>query len=212
MQEQEAIRFLKQQRVVAIIRGDFSRDHLTMILDVLAEENIRILEITLNTTGALEAIRAARQRLGDRCAIGAGTVRSVEQFDAAIEAGAQFTVAPGFSLATVQHAQAAGVLHLPGVATATEAETAFNAGCRVLKLFPAELLGGPAYLKTLRAPLDDIDFMPTGGIEPETMTAYLKAGAVAVGAGSSLVSKDVSEDELRLRARRFIAAAQPESA
>jgi 2-dehydro-3-deoxyphosphogluconate aldolase/(4S)-4-hydroxy-2-oxoglutarate aldolase len=124
----------------------------------------------------------------------------------ACEAGAQFLVSPNFDYDTVSFARMNDLLHLPGVFTTTEAQIAFAAGCRMLKLFPMEALAsGPAYLKALRAPLNDIDFVPTGGISLENIADYARAGAVAVGLGSKLVlnreqtSKDLTERAQALR-------------
>jgi Entner-Doudoroff aldolase len=118
-----------------------------------------------------------------------------------MDAGATFTVAPNFDPETVAAALAHDFLHVPGVFTATEAETAVRAGCRLLKLFPSAMFG-PAYLKALRAPLDDIRFVPTGGISAENIGDYRRAGAFACGIGSALVSKPgQSMVELAHRAR-----------
>jgi 2-dehydro-3-deoxyphosphogluconate aldolase/(4S)-4-hydroxy-2-oxoglutarate aldolase len=118
-----------------------------------------------------------------------------------MNAGARFSVAPNFDAEAVALAQANNFLHLPGVFTATEAETAVRAGCRLLKLFPSDMLG-PRYLKALRAPLDDIQFVPTGGISAANIGDYRRAGAFACGIGSALVSNPAqSVSELAERAR-----------
>lgn len=179
---------IKREGIIAIIRGDYGEHELTEICDALMASPLLIIEVTLNTPGALEVISAVRQRFGEHALIGAGTVRTVAQFEAALEAGAQFTVAPNFDPATVARAHEQAVLHLPGVFTATEAQTALAAGCRMVKLFPADA-GGPAYLKALRAPLDDIEFVATGGIDANNIDDYARAGAAAVGVGGSLIPK-----------------------
>ncbi|CAG0975607.1 partial 2-dehydro-3-deoxyphosphogluconate aldolase / (4S)-4-hydroxy-2-oxoglutarate aldolase, partial [Anaerolineae bacterium] len=135
---------------------------------------------------------------------GAGTIRRVAHVDEALALGAQFIVSPNFDPASVARSQAANVLHLPGVATPTEAETAFAAGCAMLKLFPADVLGGPTYLKAIRAPLDDIAFVPTGGIEPGNAGLYRRAGAAALGLGGSLVSRNWTPETLASRARALV--------
>ena len=173
--------------IVAIVRGDFPAQKILEIGDALLAAPVLVMEVTLNTPGALELIRMLRDRFGENMCIGAGTVRTVDQFDAATAAGAQFTVAPGLNPAVVTQARKADILHIPGVYTATEAEAACAAGSRLLKLFPANI-GGPAYLKALRAPLDDVQFVPTGGIGPDNATAWATAGAAALGVGSSLVT------------------------
>lgn len=192
--------------VIAIVRGDFGADALLSLGETLAGAGIRVLEITLNTPGALAAITQLRQRLGGGMLVGAGTVRTAAQWEAALDAGAQFTVAPNFDPATVVAALARGVLHLPGVFTPTEAEVAHRIGSPLLKLFPADLLG-PGYLKALRAPLDDLRIVPTGGVTVENIAAYRRAGAFACGIGSALVAgPEQSPGEVQQRAQVLLRA------
>jgi 2-dehydro-3-deoxyphosphogluconate aldolase/(4S)-4-hydroxy-2-oxoglutarate aldolase len=194
---------LKQSGIVAIIRGDFGSDQLLDIAAALAQGGVTIMEVTLNSRDALRAIRLLRGRYGDSVLVGAGTVRTEGQVDMALANGAQFIVSPNFDPASVARSLHEDVLHLPGVSTVTEAQNAFMAGCQILKLFPADVLGGPAYLKALRAPLDDIDFAPTGGIHADNVGDYVRAGAVAVGVGSWLVSEKLGKtDTLNLLAAR----------
>ena len=192
---------VRDDGIVAIVRGDFPARKVLEIGDALLAAPVLVMEVTLNTPGALELIRMLRERFGPNMNIGAGTVRTVDQFDAAVAAGAHFSVAPGLNPAVVAQARKADILHIPGVYTATEAETAHAAGSPLLKLFPANL-GGPAYLKALRAPLDDIQFVPTGGIGPDNAAAWAAAGAAALGVGSALVTgPDQTMADLIQRAR-----------
>ena len=184
--EQTANR-IKLGRILAIIRGDFPLSKIVEIGDALLAAPVLAMEVTLNSPNALESIQILRKRAGENMLVGAGTVRSLEQAKSAIAAGAQFLVAPGFNSIVLDYAQSCDILHLPGVFTPTEAETALAAGCRMVKLFPSDIVG-PAYLKALRAPLDDIDFVPTGGITAKNLASYVQAGAAAVGIGSSLIS------------------------
>ena len=183
----EMTRRIKDEGIVAIVRGDFPAQKVVEIGDALLAAPVLVMEVTLNTRGALELIGMLRARFGENMVIGAGTVRTVKQFDAAVAAGAQFTVAPGSNSEVFARAGTADILHIPGVFSATEADRARADGAHLLKLFPADI-GGPAYLKALRAPLDDIEFVPTGGIGPENAAAWANAGAAAIGAGSSLVT------------------------
>jgi 2-dehydro-3-deoxyphosphogluconate aldolase/(4S)-4-hydroxy-2-oxoglutarate aldolase len=196
---------LKTDGLVAIIRGDFSLAEQRTIAEALSEGGVRALEVTLNTKDALEGVAQLRRDFSDLL-VGAGTVRTATQARAALAAGAQFLIAPCFDRETVSVAHDAGTLILPGIFTATEAQTAFRAGCTMLKLFPADALG-PKYLKALRAPLDDIDFVPTGGVDPETIGAFHAAGAAAFGIGSYLVKNgrvtDAEAAALASRARKL---------
>jgi 2-dehydro-3-deoxyphosphogluconate aldolase/(4S)-4-hydroxy-2-oxoglutarate aldolase len=205
---EKAAEIILQDGLIAIVRGNFPAPKLDEIAETLLAASLRVMEVTLNTSGALAGISRLREHFGDRMLIGAGTVRTAAQFAGALAAGAQFTVAPNLDLATVAAAQAKDILHLPGVFTPSEAQTAYTAGCRLLKLFPSEIVG-PRYLKALRAPLDDIQFIPTGGITPENVGDYVRAGAAAVGLGSALVtSPDQTAADLSARARALRAAWQ----
>ncbi|NJM06120.1 bifunctional 4-hydroxy-2-oxoglutarate aldolase/2-dehydro-3-deoxy-phosphogluconate aldolase [Candidatus Gracilibacteria bacterium] len=190
---------LREAGIVAIVRGDFGPDKLLPIVEALLSGGVRAIEVTLNTSDALGGIAAARHHAPSDVYIGAGTVRSAADVDRAVAAGAQYLIAPCLDLASLARAREHGVLMMPGVYTPTEAQTAYIAGCRTVKLFPADF-GGPAYLKALRAPLDDIDFVPTGGVNVETIAAFRRAGAVAVGVGSALVSANATLEELSARA------------
>jgi 2-dehydro-3-deoxyphosphogluconate aldolase/(4S)-4-hydroxy-2-oxoglutarate aldolase len=178
---------LKRGKFIAIIRGKYTQDEMDVIAETLVKASIISLEITFTTPSALTFIERLRKKFGDEALVGAGTVRTKDQVQQAIDAGAQFTVSPNFDPNSVLLAQQNDLLHLPGVATPTEAQTAFAAGCKMLKLFPADLLGGPAYLKAICAPLNDIDFAPSGGITADNVRAYQEAGAIALGIGSWLV-------------------------
>jgi Entner-Doudoroff aldolase len=172
----------------------------------LVAAGVDVMEVTLNSTDALAAIAQLRKHLGGQMWVGAGTVRTSAQVETAVGAGAQFIVSPNFDPASVAASQTKGILHLPGVFTASEVQAAFAAGCRMVKLFPADLLG-PAYLKALRAPLDDVEFVPTGGLAADNLPDYVRAGAVAVGVGSALIAgPQQSLDEIRTRAAQLRAA------
>jgi 2-dehydro-3-deoxyphosphogluconate aldolase / (4S)-4-hydroxy-2-oxoglutarate aldolase len=192
---------IKECGIVAILRGDYSVDDMTRIGEALLAGNVTVMEVTLNSTSALDALPMLRKHFGARMLIGAGTVRDVKQASQSVDAGAQFLVSPNFDSESVSFTRSRGVLHLPGIFTATEAQTAFRAGCHMLKLFPMEA-AGPSYLKALRSPLNDIDFVPTGGISLENIQEYARAGAVAIGMGSKLVlNKGQSSADLTGKAK-----------
>lgn len=192
---------IRECGIIPIIRGDYSTDDMLRIGDALLAGDVTVMEVTLNSTSALEALPKLRTHFNGSMLIGAGTVRNTSHANQAVNAGAQFLISPNFDIDTVRFSRESGLLHLPGIFTATEAQTAFNAGCRMLKLFPMET-AGPAYLKALRAPLNDIDFVPTGGISLENIAEYARAGAVAVGMGSKLVlSRDQASQDLRTKAK-----------
>lgn len=156
----------------------------------LVEAGLPCAEITFRTDSAAESIKAIADNVPD-ILLGAGTVLSVEQADAAIAAGAKFLVAPGFNANVVQHAADRGIPMLPGVATPTDIEQALSHGISLVKFFPAEATGGVNYVKAVSAPYRSIRFVPTGGISPKNLLSYLNLPSVAACGGSWMVKKDL---------------------
>ena len=168
-----------------------------------------VVEITFRTEAAAEAIRRAAAI--DGLLVGAGTVLSPEQLALAVEAGAGFAVAPGTSSSIVQAARLAGVPFIPGAATPTEIERARALDCRVVKVFPASLVGGPSFLKAVAPVYPDIRFLPTGGINPENLRSYLELPSVLACGGTWICEqtllRDRRFDEIERRARSAVEAA-----
>ena len=181
------IQQIKDCGVIAILRGQFSIDDVLQIADCLITNGITVLEITMNSPAALGALPELQKRFGDSALIGAGTVRNLTDWEQAHQQGAVFTVAPNFDADIAKHSIEQDRLYLPGVATPGEAMIAKRAGCGVQKLFPIQAMGGTSYLKAIRGPLDDIDFIPVGGVSVDDLNDYFKFGAMAVGMGGSLV-------------------------
>ncbi|MFN0023701.1 MAG: bifunctional 4-hydroxy-2-oxoglutarate aldolase/2-dehydro-3-deoxy-phosphogluconate aldolase [Parvularculaceae bacterium] len=152
----------------------------------LAAGGLEVIELTLRTEAALEAI-AAMKRAAPSLIVGMGTVRDAGDVQRALGAGADFLVSPGASPALL--GAMAGKPALPGVATASEAMTAHDAGFRALKFFPAEAAGGAAYLKSLAGPLPDIVFCPTGGISPDRVPDYFALPNVVCVGGTWIATK-----------------------
>jgi 2-dehydro-3-deoxyphosphogluconate aldolase/(4S)-4-hydroxy-2-oxoglutarate aldolase len=155
--------------------------------DALVAGRLPIAEITFRTAAAEAAIRALANR-GDLL-VGAGTVLSTEQADRALDAGAQFLVAPGTNPTVVEHVLKRGVAMFPGVVTPSEIELAMSLGVSTMKFFPAETMGGVAMLKALAGPYPDVRFIPTGGITPELLPSYLKLPTVVACGGSWLAPR-----------------------
>lgn len=181
---------LYKHGLISIIRGGFSLREIMQLSEALLKGGVRVVEVTLNSTHALEGIRDLQRDFGSEMLVGAGTLRSAEDVHKAVDAGASFLIAPCLDVPSIEAAAQHETLMLPGIFTASEAQAAFVHGCETVKLFPADV-GGPAYLKALRAPLEHIDFIPTGGVTADTIADFLRAGAVAFGVGSALV-KNVS--------------------
>ncbi len=206
MTAHDVCQHIERARFVAILRGDFSGAWLDLG-SVLVESGVEAIEVTMTCPDASLAIKALSERYGAQAAIGAGTVLTPEQVDQAMEAGARYIVAPNTNPGVVAHCQERGVLVIPGAFTPTEIEHAYNLGAGMVKLFPAMPLG-PAYLRNIRGPYPHIPIIVTGGIGVEDITAFLDAGATAVGMVGKLVSPDALEpgglDRLRERAQRAI--------
>lgn len=202
----EIMKRLGDAKVVAILRFvDPAKVGYTV--DALLEGGITALEVTLNSTGALEQIRAAVSACGDRAVVGAGTVLDGAAAVSAFMAGAQFAVAPNVREEVIRAANRYGKPVLPGAMTPTEIQAAAEAGADIVKVFPAGTLG-PRYFKEVKAPLGHISLMATGGITVENAAEFIRSGADLVGAGGQLVSSELIAQgrwsELSDRARRFI--------
>jgi 2-dehydro-3-deoxyphosphogluconate aldolase/(4S)-4-hydroxy-2-oxoglutarate aldolase len=195
-----------ENKIVAIIRGAGPADVLR-IVESLQVGGINIVEITLNSPGALQVIKELSNKKKDML-IGAGTVLSAADAEASIEAGAKFIISPNVNVETITKTKKLGIVSIPGAYTATEIVNAYSNGGDVIKIFPAT---NAEYIKVLRGPLSHIPMMPTGGITPENISEFKKAGAVAFGIGSSLVDakRKITEESLQRiaeNARKFVQA------
>ena len=192
--------------VIAVIRAD-SGEELVHVCRALAAGGVRACEITMTTPGALEAIAAANRALGEAALIGAGSVLDAETARAAILAGARFIFSPTFSAAVIEMAHRYDCVAVPGALTPTEILAAWSAGADVVKVFPANHFG-PSYLRDIHGPLPQVKLTPTGGVDLNSAADWIKAGAVAIGVGSSLVKKDLIKaanwDELSSLAKRYV--------
>jgi 2-dehydro-3-deoxyphosphogluconate aldolase / (4S)-4-hydroxy-2-oxoglutarate aldolase len=174
--------------VVAVIRAN-SKDQLIGITESLLAGGVPAIEVTMSTPKAIAGIEMLADRFGDTAVIGVGTVIDAATAQDAIAAGAQFVVSPVFDEEIVATARRYGKIVIPGAFTPTEILRAWSAGADVVKVFPSTGLG-PQYFKDILAPLPQLRLTPTGGVELKNVGDWIKAGAVFVGAGSSLVSKD----------------------
>ncbi|NUT22441.1 MAG: bifunctional 4-hydroxy-2-oxoglutarate aldolase/2-dehydro-3-deoxy-phosphogluconate aldolase [Hamadaea sp.] len=166
---------------------------------------IRTIEITLRTPAALAAIASLAEK--SDLLVGAGTVLTADQVDAAVDAGAKYVLSPGFSAAVVDRCREVGVPVIPGIATATELQTALAAGITTVKFFPAEQLGGPAGIRALSGPFGQVKFVPTGGVSLANLAGYLAEPAVlAVGASWVAASDLLARRDFAEITRRSAAA------
>lgn len=195
-----------KNKIVAIIRGADPADVLK-IADALHSGGVRILEVTLNSPGALQVIKELTRTKNDML-IGAGTVLRAADAEASIGAGAKFIISPNVNVETIAATKNLGIVSIPGGYTATEVVNAYASGGDIIKIFPSS---NAEYIKILRGPLSHIPMMPTGGITSENISEFKKAGAVAFGIGTSLVDvrHKITEEYLNRiteNARKFVQA------
>lgn len=192
--------------VIPVIRAQ-SADEAASAIAAIQKGGVSVLEITMTVPGAVELIREVARRATDAL-VGAGTVLDPKAARDCIDAGARFVVSPALNLDTIAACREAGVAVLPGALTPTEVVTAWNAGADLVKVFPANALGGPSYLKSLKAPLPQVGLVPTGGVNLQTAKDFIKAGAAALGVGADLVDLQAlrrgEADLVTERARKFL--------
>jgi 2-dehydro-3-deoxyphosphogluconate aldolase/(4S)-4-hydroxy-2-oxoglutarate aldolase len=180
--------------IVGILRG-FPMRLLPGLLAAVRRGGLRTVEITMNTPGAAEQIQEAVQLAGEELTIGAGTVQDLAGLDAALTAGATFIVTPVVNEPVIRRCVERRVPVFPGAFTPTEIQRAWDLGASLVKVFPADV-GGPAFIKALKAPLPHVKLLPTGGVDLASLPEYVRAGADAIGIGGPLFDREriVAED------------------
>ena len=183
----------KKAPIVGIIRN-VSLEDVKQILPVYRQAGLTTIEITMNTPGAEDIIRYAIEHESEGLNIGAGTVCTKEDLENALEAGAQFIVTPIINKKIIKSCAKKGVPIFPGGYTPTELYNAWTWGATMVKIYPATSLG-PEYIKDLKAPLNHLKVLPTGGVSLENMDQFLKAGADGLGIGSQLFDKKMIQNK-----------------
>jgi 2-dehydro-3-deoxyphosphogluconate aldolase / (4S)-4-hydroxy-2-oxoglutarate aldolase len=210
MNKRETLQTVKQQGVLAVIRGP-SPELTVQMVGALVAGGVIGIEITYSTPNAEEVVRALAERYGNQILLGMGTLVEPAQAESAKAAGAQFLVSPVCEPALVQAMAATGLLTMAGALTPTEVLQAYRLGSDVVKIFPGSLTG-PQYIKALKGPFPYIPVMPTGGVNAGNVAEWFAAGVVAVGAGSELcppqLAKEGKFDEITRRAADFYQVVQ----
>ncbi|NJC04259.1 2-dehydro-3-deoxyphosphogalactonate aldolase [Sphingomonas kaistensis] len=202
--EEDFTRYLGDCPLVAIIRG-VTPDEVVAVGEAILSAGISIIEVPLNSPNPFESIDRLAQALGDRALVGAGTVLDTLSVARVKDAGGRLVVAPNTNAQVISAAVQADMVAAPGYFTPTEAFVALDAGAQALKLFPAEG-ATPALLKSQRAVLPKaVPVLVVGGIQPDSMQAWLKAGANGFGLGSGLYTPGRSADEVHARAAAYVA-------
>jgi 2-dehydro-3-deoxyphosphogluconate aldolase/(4S)-4-hydroxy-2-oxoglutarate aldolase len=207
MSKTETIKRIRDTGVIPVVRAT-SADEAMRAIDAIREGGISVLEITMTVPGAVKVIEEVAKRYGNDALVGAGTVLDPETAMMCISSGAQFVVSPALNLETIACCRQRDIAVMPGALTPTEVVHAWNAGADFVKVFPAGAVGGPGYLKALKAPLPHIELVPTGGVSLTTAGDFIRAGAAALGVGTDLVDlKAIREGQSAViteRAKQFI--------
>jgi 2-dehydro-3-deoxyphosphogluconate aldolase/(4S)-4-hydroxy-2-oxoglutarate aldolase len=207
MEKAEILSALQEIGLVPVLRAE-SEDQALALATAIAAGGVTALEVTMTVPGAIRVMRRLAEERPD-ILIGAGTVLDAETARMCILEGAKFVVSPALNLKTIELCHRYGVPVLPGALTPTEIVTAWEAGADVVKIFPASALGGAKYLKSVKAPLPQVQMIPTGGVSQATAAEFLEAGAFALGVGADLVdAKAIAEgrpESITENARKYLA-------
>jgi len=207
MNKTEVLQRIRATGLIPVVRAE-SADLAMRAVEAIKAGGVDVLEVTMTVPGAIDVIAKLAATFGAEVVIGAGTVLDPDTANKCVQAGAQFIVSPALNEETISFCRRNDVGVFPGALTPTEVVRAWNAGADAVKVFPAGAVGGASYLKALKAPLPQIELVPTGGVSLKTAADFIKAGAMALGVGSDLVdTKALREDRdevIAERAREFL--------
>jgi 2-dehydro-3-deoxyphosphogluconate aldolase/(4S)-4-hydroxy-2-oxoglutarate aldolase len=193
MNKTEVIQQIKDIGIVPVVRAASAAEAI-QVVEAIKAGGLPLLEITMTVPNAIQVIKQVADRYGDDAIVGAGTVLDADVARECILAGAQFVVSPALNLETIACCREHGVPVMPGALTPTEIVTAWDAGADLVKVFPASAMGGASYIKSLKAPLPQIELIPTGGVSLATAASFIAAGAAALGVGADLVNTRAIRD------------------
>ncbi|MDQ0874033.1 2-dehydro-3-deoxyphosphogluconate aldolase/(4S)-4-hydroxy-2-oxoglutarate aldolase [Paenibacillus sp. V4I3] len=186
MNREQGLIEIERTRIIAIVRG-VQENHILSLADALLKGGITVMEVTLNTPGALRMISELQDKSGQNMFIGAGTVLDLEDAKKAVHAGASFLVTPNMDEEVILWASTKGIPIFPGAMTPTEIVKAWKAGATAVKVFPSASLG-LTYIKELMGPLDQIPLIAVGGVTEENIKQFLNIGCYGLGIGGSLIN------------------------
>src|SRR6266545_2355181 len=209
--KQDVLHQIAEVGLVPVVRAR-SADEAMKVVDAIREGGVPVLEITMTVPGAIGVMEQVGRRFGAEVVLGAGTVLDGETARACILAGAQFVVSPALNPATIEVCRRYSIAVMPGALTPTEVVSAWTAGADVVKVFPCGALGGASYIKSLKAPLPQIEMIPTGGVSVKTAADFIRAGSMALGVGADLVdTKAIRDGNARVvteKAREYVRLVQ----
>jgi 2-dehydro-3-deoxyphosphogluconate aldolase / (4S)-4-hydroxy-2-oxoglutarate aldolase len=208
MNKAEVLNWIRRIGIIPVVRAD-SPDQAKRAINAVNAGGINVIEVTMTVPNAVRLIRELTQTYAEEVLIGAGTVLDPQTAHDCIDAGAKFVVSPALNEDTIALCRARDVAVLPGALTPTEVVRAWTAGADAVKVFPAGSVGGPGYLKSLKAPLPQIELVPTGGVSLNNAADFIKAGAMALGVGADLVDlnalREGCDHAITERARDYLA-------
>jgi 2-dehydro-3-deoxyphosphogluconate aldolase / (4S)-4-hydroxy-2-oxoglutarate aldolase len=211
MNKNAVLKRIRDTGLIPVVRAE-SFDQAMRAVAALKAGGLDVLEVTMTVPGAIELIQALAGEYGAETLIGAGTVLDSATAQTCVQAGAQFIVSPTLNKETIRFCREQNVAVFPGALTPTEVVRAWQAGADAVKVFPAGAVGGANYLKALKAPLPQIELIPTGGVSLKTAADFIKAGAMALGVGTDLVDPQALREGnsalITERARQFLAIVQ----
>ncbi len=209
MNKAQIINQIRETGIVPVIRAA-SEGEARKLIEAILEGGISIFEVTMTVPNAVSLIQSLVTDFGDTAIIGAGTVLDAETAQNCLAAGAKFVVSPALNLSVIEICRQTNTAVFPGALTPTEIITAWQAGADAVKIFPANAVGGANYLKAIKAPLPQIELMPTGGVTLATVGDFIRAGAIAVGVGSDLADvpaiRTGESEKVTKAARAFVKA------
>ena len=207
MNKPEVIQRIRDTGLIPVVRAE-SAELAMRAVEAIKTGGVDVVEVTMTVPGAIDVIAKLAATFGTEVLIGAGTVLDPDIANRCVQAGAQFIVSPALNEETVAFCRRNDVAVFPGALTPTEVVHAWNAGADAVKVFPAGAVGGASYLKALKAPLPQIELVPTGGVSLKTAADFIKAGAMALGVGADLVDlkalRENHDEVITERARQFL--------
>ncbi len=207
MNKTEVLQRIRATGLIPVVRAE-SADLAMRAVEAIKAGGVDVLEVTMTVPGAIDVIAKLAATFGAEVVIGAGTVLDPDTANKCVQAGAQFIVSPALNEETISFCRRNDVGVFPGALTPTEVVRAWNAGADAVKVFPAGAVGGASYLRALKAPLPQIELVPTGGVSLKTAADFIKAGAMALGVGADLVDtkalREGRDEVITERAREFL--------
>ena len=207
MNKTEVLQRIRATGLIPVVRAE-SADLAMRAVEAIKAGGVDVLEVTMTVPGAIDVIAKLAATFGTEVVIGAGTVLDPDTANKCVQAGAQFIVSPVLNEEIIAFCRRNDVAVFPGALTPTEVVHAWNAGADAVKVFPAGAVGGASYLKALKAPLPQIELVPTGGVSLKTAADFIKAGAMALGVGADLVDtkalREGRDEVITERAREFL--------